>query len=539
MSQKRWDIEVLFFTPPLMMQGPIWFKGPVVRIGRNPGAGEMNLSSYQGVAELHATIEAYDGQTIKLSAIEPYEVRVAPHDRVDWRHVYPIVDSVKLTAGDVVHLGSLERGCRFRFVQCQSFDWRQEQLGAVVNQEQDDFVHNRFDGPNRIESAVPKWVVPTFLGTSGIFVAAVVALILAEPPVPPLGIEFEDEEPVLEFIADSTVNLDTSILEGFEQPFEDFIMSHNAQKSGMDDIKSDPPSWDKKYYEKTVYTVNNYAKYKKTWRVFEDALNDYNLVISMLRKNDMPDVFAAIPVTETRYNAKLVSPVCAAGIWQFMPEVATRVNLTVEGCSFKAPSRVRDWKPKLKVPPFPKNRDYMKTLHTSDGGKDYQCQITSCDVDERIDVEASTEGAVELLKEVWEDDELSESGSVVQMAIVGHNVGYNDKPYGVNRKSNILPAYRRYMKSKKKENGVAFYGDNILCGSDKDPHKAGFYSDPCGGFLPNQGQHYGYNVTAQHFLAVCYYAENYGNESSFSRWKRYLKGYCSKINIPTPEEVSR
>tara|TARA_Y100001954_G_C15567474_1_gene481763 strand:- start:454 stop:741 length:288 start_codon:yes stop_codon:yes gene_type:complete len=95
------------------------------------------------------------------------------------------------------------------------------------------------------------------------------------------------------------------------------------------------------------------------------------------------------------------------------------------------------------------------------------------------------------------------------------------------------------MKKKKKENGILFYGDNILCGSDKDPHKAGNYSDLCGGFLPNQGQHYGYNVTAQHFLAVCYYAENYGNESSFSRWKRYLKGYCSKINIPTPEEVSR
>ena len=537
MSQKRWDIEVLFFTPPLMMQGPIWYKGPVVRMGRNPGAGEMNLSSYQGVAELHATIEAYDGQTIMLSAIEPYEVRVAPHENVDWRHVYPISESVKLTAGDVIHLGSLERGCRFRFVQCRSFDWRQEQLGAVVNQEQDDFVHNRFGGPKRIGSTVPKWVVPTFLGTSTIFVAAVIALILSEPPVPPMGIEFEDEEPVLEFIADTKIDLDASILEGFEQPFEDFVMSYNAQKSGLAQLKNDPRTWDEKYYEKTVYTVNEYSKYKKTWRVFEDALNDYNLVVSMLRKNDMPDVFAAIPVTETRYKAKLVSPVCAAGIWQFMPEVATRVDLNVEGCSFKAPSTVRDWRPKLKAPPLPSKREYMKILNTSDG-VDYKCMISSCEEDDRIDVESSTEGAIELLKEVWEDDELSESGSVVQMAIVGHNVGYNDKPYGVRRSTNILPAYRKYMK-KKRENGAHFYGDNILCGPDKDPHKAGYYSSLCGGVLPNQGQHYGYNVTAQHFLAVCYYAENYGSESSFSRWKRYLKGYCSNINIPTPEELSR
>ena len=36
-----------------------------------------------------------------------------------------------------------------------------------------------------------------YLGTSGIFVAAVIALILSEAPVPPMGIEFEDEEPVL------------------------------------------------------------------------------------------------------------------------------------------------------------------------------------------------------------------------------------------------------------------------------------------------------------------------------------------------------
>jgi hypothetical protein len=252
----------------------------------------------------------------------------------------------------------------------------------------------------------------------------------------------------------------------------------------------------------------------------------------------MPEVFAAIPVTETRYQAQLVSPVCAAGIWQFMPEVAKRVNLTIRGCSFKAPSVVKDWRPKADAPPFPSKRDYMKILNTSDG-IDYQCQIKSCVEDERIDVDSSTEGAIELLKEVWTDDELSESGSVVQMAIVGHNVGHDDSKFGFKRSTNILPAYRKYMKKKKKEDGVHFYGDNILCGSDKDPHKAGFYSSLCGGVLPNQGQHYGYNVTAQHFLAVCYYAENYGNEATFTRWKRYLKGYCSKIAIPTPEELRR
>ena len=80
MSQKRWDVEVLFFSGPLAMQGPIWYQGPVIRIGRNPGTGGMNLGSYQGVAALHATIEAYEGHTIMISPIEPNVVRVAPHD---------------------------------------------------------------------------------------------------------------------------------------------------------------------------------------------------------------------------------------------------------------------------------------------------------------------------------------------------------------------------------------------------------------------------------------------------------------------------
>ena len=538
MSQKRWDIEVLFFTPPLMMQGPIWYKGPVIRIGRNPGPGEMNLSSYQGVAELHATIEAYDGLTIMLSAIEPYEVRVAPHENVDWNHVYPIVTSVKITEGDVIHLGSLDRGCRFRFVQCRSFDWRQEQLGAVINQEEDEFVHNRFDGPQRIQSHVPKWVLPMFLGSTVIFVAALVTLIVSDPPIPPMGIEFEDEEAPLEFVADETMTLEKSILEGFEQPFEDFVMSYNAKKSGLKDIQADPRLWDEKYYEKTVLTVNNYAKYKNTWQVFESALNNYNMIVSMLRKADMPEVFAAIPVTETKYNKDLVSPVCAAGIWQFMPEVAIRVNLKVRGCSFKAPSPVKDWQPTLKVSPTASKREYMKIVNTSEG-TDYQCQITKCSTDDRIDIEQSTEGAIELFGEVWNDDLLSESGSVVQMTIVGHNVGHNDEVYGLKRETNILPAYKKYRKKSKKEDGVHFYGDNILCDSSKDPHKPDFYSSLCGGYLPNQGQHYGYNVTAQHFLAVCYYAENYGNDSVFTRWKRYLKGYCSNITIPTPEELAK
>ena len=42
------------------MRASLWFQGPLVRIGKRAGADGMNLQSYQGVATVHATIQAYD-----------------------------------------------------------------------------------------------------------------------------------------------------------------------------------------------------------------------------------------------------------------------------------------------------------------------------------------------------------------------------------------------------------------------------------------------------------------------------------------------
>ena len=56
--------------------------------------------------------------------------------------------------------------------------------------------------------------------------------------------------------------------------------------------------------------------------------------------------------------------------------------------------------------------------------------------------------------------------------------------------------------------------------------------EECSSVLWEETQHYGYRVIAQHILAVCYYAKNYGSEQAFQRWDRYLDGYCKKIEIP-------
>ena len=126
---------------------------------------------------------------------------------------------------------------------------------------------------------------------------------------------------------------------------------------------------------------------------------------------------------------------------------------------------------------------------------------------------------------------------------MAHNAGYDDAKFGrVNRPTCMLPAYKRYMKQKKKSgnrfSGVNFYGDNIKC-LDKDPHV--IYNDRCGGHIANQTQHYGYGVVAKHLLAVCYYAKNFGNEPLFEEWrKKYIDsgGYCNLLPVPDVDDLN-
>ncbi|MEC7985817.1 MAG: transglycosylase SLT domain-containing protein, partial [Myxococcota bacterium] len=399
-----------------------------------------------------------------------------------------------------------------------------------------EFIENQIE-VRKIESGVPKWVIPAFLGTTIVFIAALVIVLIPPPEERPIGLLFDDKDPELTFIMEEELNLEASVLEGFDQPFEDFVMRYNAKESGLD-ISNDKDMWDDVFYKKTIGAVTHFAKYKSFWKTFEESLQDYSTVVSMLREDGLPEVFAAIPVQETRYNAKALSPVCAAGIWQFMPEVGNRVGLKIRGCTLSGVGSVKDWKPTRDAAPNVAKTDYVRKEMKASGFK-YICKIKSCKEDERIDVEASTTGAIKLLHEAWDDDELKESGSIVQMTIVAHNVGYHDAKFGQKRSTNILPGYRKYSKKSKREHGTHFYGDNIRCGSDKDPHEPQYYASRCGGVIPNQGQHYGYNVVAQHMLAVCYYAQNYGTETVFRPWKTYLNGYCSNIEIPTPEQLEK
>ena len=77
---------------------------------------------------------------------------------------------------------------------------------------------------------------------------------------------------------------------------------------------------------------------------------------------------------------------------------------------------------------------------------------------------------IKLLTETWEDDDLSSSGSLVQMTIMAHNAGYNDKPYLKKVKNPIYCHHTNYRKQHSDDiDGILFYGNNIKCGKEVDP----------------------------------------------------------------------
>ena len=537
MAQERWDVEVLFLNGPLSMRASLWFQGPLVRIGKRAGADGMNLQSYQGVATVHATIQAYDGNRVVLSHIDPHAVRVATHEKVNWNQVQPIRQPVYLNQGDIVHLGSLDRGCRFKFLRCQTFEWRQSQMLSNTDQSRDQVIYNQIETRKIRASSMPPWFVPAISGSFLLSVMIIGYLVIGKikPEKPMAG-------PILDgYDHDMYVSLDEEvdpvILEGFKEPFQDFVMEINGQTSGFTDLGQTPSQWDQKFYRLTLAYMKKLRQYKGYWKNLKRARNDYSYVVSALRQSNLPEVFAAIPYQETRYDSTLQSVACANGIWQFMPETGYRMGLKIKKCRFKGSDKAT-FTPKKKAPPSFTKAEYINRLP----GGTYSCRISSCQVDERKSVELSTQAAIKLLTETWEDDDLSSSGSLVQMTIMAHNAGYNDKPYLKKEKeTNILPAYLRYRKNFKSDlDGIHFYGNNITCEADKyDLIQEGWHR--CKGVLPTQTQHYAYKIVAQHITAVCFYAKNYSNDPSFSKWEKYLNEdrYCSKMDVPTLEELKK
>ena len=538
--KERWDIEVRFLNGPLANHQIYTYQGPQVNIGSDPGVGGMQLRRPM-ISPVHARIDCFAKGQVTIHPIEYAEVRVATHVHENWEKIDPLYKPVPLMDGNVVYIGPLGHGIVFIFERAKTFDWQTEQLSSLVDQSnQIDISLSQNTKAKTIRvSKYPVWFFPGLIGMVSVTAIILFTQLLGifTPPPPTIGPQWEGYNPYMVIDIDEKV-VDLSLLEGFNGPFEDFVMGPNQQQSGIKHLGNTPDMWDKRLRKAVFNSLKQYSKWRGFWKRLDEIRDDYAYVVDALRDADLPEVFAGIPFQETQYRKNLVSAVCAAGIWQFMPETANRYELRVKKCKLKKGKGISVWEPKPndKAPPlFVRKADYILYNQQT---RTKSCLIKSCAADDRTDRDESTRAAIKMLRETYTDETLAESGSLVQSTILAHNAGYHDKQYLKRIKpTNILPAYTYYRDKSKKKHGIHFYGDNLCPAKTKgkdgeEPQKK------CPSFLHEETQHYGYKVIAYHILAVCYYAKNYPDEPAFKEWKRYLgeDGYCKNVHAPEREE---
>lgn len=536
MSQERWDVVLRFTDGPLSYQGDFVARGPVVRMGRNPGPGGLSLEGYRGLDDRQAVVTAYDGATVSIAPVGANQVRVAPHEHVDWNELQPIRGPTYLSPGAAFHLGTPARGVTAVFLECRRLGvWEQGRILSDAAQTE----NIRLAQASNVKElstrrGMPLWFIPAMLGVGFITAVAVtIPLIgLYARDIEQLGPVAEGEE-FYEFVDASKVEVDPELKEGLDQAFFDFVMKPNADRAQFEELK-ESENWDSNFYDYVNRSVRVHAKAWAFWQRLDTVVEDYRLVVEELDGRGMPSVFAAIPYQESRYKADVQSVACAKGYWQMLPEVANRAGLKVANCRLRGSDRLFTPTAIVPVRGVMKNAPYIDPERKT-------CRITSCEVDERTELAVSTRGAMELLGEAWNDEVMMSSGAAVQLTILSHNAGLDNAAIegGSYNIINVKPAYLKYLKATNQTEAPDFYGANITC---TDPSMRGVdnFNKVCGGYVANHSQHYAYNIVAQHILAVCYYATNYGSQAPFNRWRDYIRGdgYCTRLKVPSQEQVA-
>lgn len=553
--QERWDVVLRLIDGPMSAMGEFTLRGPVVRIGANPGPDGFKLNGYRGLDARHAVITAYDKATASIAPVGRSQVRMAPHPNVRWQDIDPMSGTQYLSQGCAIHLGPVGRGATLEFVRIQRLGVRAQGKLASANEEE---VSEVAQGGESVEpSAVPQSyqarrvtrinanTVPLWLGGGALVLAIMAvtclgaAVLVRQVQVEPLGPKIEGES-FYEFATIAEEDLDPKLRGGLRSGFHDFVMAPNGVVASPTVRRqvTNPDQWDHVFYDKTVASVQTHIQAFNVFRRFDEIKDEYGEVVEELRAAELPEVFAAIPYMESRYRPDLQSPACAKGYWQFMPEVAHRLNkrpgleLIVRECRFQGVSGVT-WSPTTDAPPprVYETAEYIKRPERT-------CRIDGCAIDHRTDLRRSTQGAIYALGEAWDDPTLRASGAAVQITILSHNAGYDDSRVGQAKRSNLLPAYTRWSASQSPAARPDFYGANITTQSFSHGQHGVSWN---GSVLPPETQHYAYSIVAQHLLAVCYYAQNYGDDPAFAPWRKYVRedGYCRDLNIPRPDDVRR
>jgi len=548
---ERWDCVFEILRGPMAGSGQHTLRGPIIRLGSNPGPGGLRLVGYRGLDARQCVVSAYSGGSASVAPVGTNQVRVAPHPNVKWKEMDPITGPVFLNEGCAIHLGPVGRGATLRFVECRRLGgWEQGSLVShgVGSTPSVEAVRAAPSGapPAAIDAAsvgqirtttIPAWFIGClFLLASGTMTSflAIGALLWFQQDVTAIG-PIVDVEDIGDAVDPFDNNYNEDLYSDVEKPFWTFVMEPNIRVSKRSELTA-VSEWDTVFYKQTSKMLEKKAENWSIYRTLDRVRGDYATVVMAMRKANLPEVFAGIPYQESWYNTiPYASPVCAAGYWHFMPETVVQVrehrgvDMELRGCTLKG--RPEKWTPSS--PYVPSGIARKGHLYTQNN----KCLISSCDVDDREDVHKGTLGAIAFLREPWEDPLIRASGSAVQISILSVNTGYDDARYGPKKRDNVLPRYQQWNEAKPGQ-GQVFYGENITT-SNWDPKNP---SQPRNGSLFSaQAQHYAYQVVATHFLAVCYYATNYGNEPAFAPWKRYLRkdGYCRNIDVPMAEEVNK
>lgn len=541
MAGGRFDVVVRALTGPLASQGEIRLQGPLVGLGMKPGPGGLAIP-VRGLDSLHARIRIDADGTAYIVPVGTNQVRTGPHAQVDWRQIDPLQGPAYINAGGAVHLGPVGRGCTLEITRIEALgQW----TGGAVGSTAADVSSKVVTGDSKQAPRTARRISPAALGLTTVgclFVATAVcsaALVIGvidwRPSFEPLPPIEEGEEYYLGVqVEGSKVVENRTAMEGLQGGWERFVVTPSAdiaEAEGRDmESRRQPENWDRRAFDHFAASFEAHASARAFYKRLDAVKEEYATVVSALRRADLPEALAAIPYTESRYRPRTQSPYCAEGWWQFMPEVGHRMGLTIKDCAIDRVTGDRvTWSPTGDVAPPRKKAPYFDL-----SGPNTQCAIAECRVDERTDLERSTDAAVRSLGEPLADRDIRESGAAVTLAILSHNVGYDDSRFGIKRSGNVRPAYLAWRKGQPEDVWHTFYGSNITCPHDLKGDDA--VNKRCGGKLPAQGQRYAYTVIAQHVLATCFYGKYYADQFPvFQDWERGATaegGWCRDVVAP-------
>lgn len=497
--------------------------GDLVEIGKQPRSGGITLP-VRALAPVHATVQLQDGRAI-ATPIGDLPVRLAPHANIDWSRMEPLRQPSWWNPGGVLYLGRPGQGVALELIEVKPLgEWTRD---------------DRVSPSHPIKVVAPRLplvavgcgmvsVVSCLAGAVGIWFVAL------NEPVEILPVEGDVAYAFAAPERSKILDDEGSGLEGLERAWAMLQVDRSADLAeplrNLGD-RRDKASWDRTAFEHFVASAEKHAGSKSFYRRIEAIRPAWARVRQRVTDRGLPEVITAIPMTESRYRPRARSEVCARGFWQLMPETAARVGVAVSGCKIlRDDGSYGSFTPEGLAPP----RD---AVYLDRRGPELACRLepNGCAVDERSDLDKSTDGALATLLEAWRDPTLQASGAGVMLTVLSHNAGFDDSRFRVPRSTNILPAYTAWTADRREEVWHTFYGENLAC-RGKDAMSR---LDVCGdSVLAAQTQHYGYTVFGQYLVAMCYLAANYPEDHpDWADLSREDSGPCRRFRIPSPGEL--